>query len=537
MTGVSLWRKALPVATPLGLGLGVAIGLLAGAQNWGALLAVLLSTGALAAATRVLAPEDRRLVGLTIALAFVSRLALGAVIWFVSSSRGSGGFVTGDDIDYATMGWAVAQYLLGTPIHPYYPPLWAGNDYLVGTYVYFETAIFLLFGRNVPVVLVVNAAIAAGTLVILYGLARELFGKSAARASTLMIAFVPSLVLWSSLNLKDAMALLLASAVLSLLNRFARGARVSLLVSMFLLLLPLEGMRKYLFVGLALVIPIAVAITPRLRPGSRAAWAGSAFVLSGALLFITGYSGWVNPAALSSLEVIRSAMASGARTGFYEPIPIDANDGATFLVPGEGDPEVVNVPQGGRVVLDDGSPRQAGVIYVRPGSIVVVGPSGQTPAPERRTLTFNERSGTPTAQFGSRPDDRLVFERTLAHLPRGLAYAYFAPFPWEVRRPADLATMPEMLLWYGSLPAAAWTAWRSRTRWRLVAPLVLFVLGLMSIFVLTEGNVGILFRHRGMVIPYVLILAAPGFLALVAAIGGGVPDRIPSALHRFVRTR
>jgi hypothetical protein len=41
--------------------------------------------------------------------------------------------------------------------------------------------------------------------------------------------------------------------------------------------------------------------------------------------------------------------------------------------------------------------------------------------------------------------------------------------------------------------------------------LIFFVGGTLIIFALVEGNVGTLFRHRAMVVPFVLILASPAF--------------------------
>ncbi len=115
--------------------------------------------------------------------------------------------------------------------------------------------------------------------------------------------------------------------------------------------------------------------------------------------------------------------------------------------------------------------------------------------------------------------------RTIAYLPKGLAYALFAPFPWDLRRTLDALTVPEMLTWYVLFVAAVWTAWIDRRRWRTLAPLLAFVIGMMFVFALAEGNVGTLFRHRGMVIPTVAVLAAPTLVALAARAPGSAPAR------------
>jgi hypothetical protein len=98
--------------------------------------------------------------------------------------------------------------------------------------------------------------------------------------------------------------------------------------------------------------------------------------------------------------------------------------------------------------------------------------------------------------------------KTLRCLPTGLAFALFAPFPGSGTRPQDLLPIPEMVVWYVLLVAATIALWRWRRRWRVLAPLVLFVAGTVLIFALAEGNVGILYRHRAMIIPFVALIAA-----------------------------
>lgn len=545
-------RLAAAVAT--GAAAGVGAGLLLIAANWGAIAVAALCGLALGVAVRRVDVTYRHWLALITAGAFAIRLGLGQVIHSASLAMGRGGFVTGDDSDYALMATAVSRYLRGDPLQPFVPPLWAGNDYLVGTFVYIETTIFLIFGPNVPVMLVLNAAISALTLLVLFDLGRRLVGARPALIAIGLIAIYPSLVLWSSLNLKDALAGLIAAVALWLLRRFVERPRTLLFAALFFVLLPLEGLRKYLFVGLVLVAPIAVAAGLRVQWPRRVIWSGASVAASTAYLLVLGYSGWLQPAGLSSLEVIRAAMASGARTAYYEPLPVGASAGTTFVVPGRGEGRIVHVSPGTTVVLatpspaagapsaspDPAGPRPVAVV-VRPGDIVVVGPPETTPAPplHRRTLNFNDqREGRPTTQIGTDPSrgtsgnsDALVLERTIAHIPRGLAYALGAPFVWEARRPSELAAVPEMLIWYAALVAAAWTLWIERRRWRELLPLALFITGLIGIFVLTEGNVGILFRHRGMVIPFVLMLAAPGLLQAAGAIRRKVPAPPRKALR------
>lgn len=513
------------LAATIGAFTGVGLGLMLSTENWGGLLVAGLCVLVLVAAVRRLDAASRGRVALIVAVSFALRLGLGQAIYWGSMWMGHGGFVTGDDTDYALMARAVSGYLLGQPLEPFVPPLWAGNDYLVGTYVYMGTAVFLLVGPNVPVVLVLNAAFASAGLILLFDLGRRLFGLRAGALAASIVAVYPSLVLWSSLNLKDAVAFLLSAMVLWFVTRAVAERRFWLALASYVVLIPLEGMRRYLFISLAVLVPIIFLTS--LSGGRRWRWSAVAAIASVVLLLSTGYSAWLSPTALNSLEAIRAAMAIRARTGYYQPTTVSAGVGSTFVVPGSGPAEVVHVPEGARIVLSTCPPApvacpSARAGEVRPGSIVVVGPPETTPAPmpARRPLGFTDLTGPePAVQLASDAPatserDGLVLQRTIAHIPRGLAYALAAPFPWAAERVADLVTIPEMLLWYLSVVAGLWTCWVYRSRWRKLLAIVLLIIELIGIFVLAEGNVGILFRHRGMVIPYVILLAAPTFLTL-----------------------
>ena len=105
--------------------------------------------------------------------------------------------------------------------------------------------------------------------------------------------------------------------------------------------------------------------------------------------------------------------------------------------------------------------------------------------------------------------------RTLEYVPFGLAFALFAPFPGSGTRAQDVLPIPEMLVWYGLLIAAGLSLWRWRRTWRVLAPIVLFICATVLIFALAEGNVGTLYRHRAMIIPFVIVLAAPALSRVI----------------------
>lgn len=433
----------------------VATGALAGAA-----LGLMLANGELVAAgaacvlaalvmfgVRIAAPPPvRRPVGAIVGLSFALHVAAATFIYFGSLAVGRGGFVTGDDATYARFSWAFARYLLNDPQPPYVPPAWGGDEYLFGTWVYLESAIFVLFGQRVLLPLMLNAALSAGLVLLVFDLSRRLFGNTAALVAAAIISFYPSLVLWSSLNLKDALVLFLIALCLWCLTRFQSGARASGLVGAFVVLVLIESLRWYVFVGLAIIVPMAVAFAPRLSAGQRIRWSTVAALLTALLIALSSIS-LSDAGSLTELERTRQNMARDAETRFVDT-PRPAQPAAPSEPPS-------HVPSGTAVPADD------------------------------------------------------ALLRTIRHFPTGLAYTLFAPFPWALRRLTEWVTLPEMLLWYVLLAALPWTVWRARSLWPSWTPLLLFVAGLLFIFALTEGNVGTLYRHRAMVIPFVAVLAAP----------------------------
>lgn len=507
-------------AAGIGLFGGAAVAWLVGDANYVALGAAALFTLFVVLLTRAITPAPARQdVYLLVLLALTLRYAVAVIVHDGSLVVGRGGFITGDDAAYADFSRILAQVYRGETVTSDY----GGYLNLLGTFVYLETAIFLLVGPNVVVVELLNAALGACLVALTCDLGRRLFDD--ARADLLagaLVAFYPSLVLWTSLNLKDSLALFLISTVLWLIVIFNRTLVVWLVPAMYVPLLLMASLRFYVFVGLAIVIPIGVLVASARRSVvQRIGTAALALALS-ALLTVVQSAGneALSASLLAHLESERAAMAVGARTGFGTAVVL-VERGATYVVPSSPEnpvppgrtPGVVIVQPDARIVIGSPLPGQ-NTIPVLPGDVIVVAGAGTrpTPAPQPRQLPVTVTSGE--LQLADASADSVVL-RTLGYLPVGLAFALFAPFPGAGRRAQDLLPIPEMLVWYVVLVATVVALWHSRSRWRSLAPLVLFVGGTLLIFALAEGNVGTLYRHRAMVIPFVIVLAAPALIRLL----------------------
>lgn len=539
---------AIGVGVPLGIALGSAV---ISSSLSSALTGLVLAGIVPLVAYRTASADDRVFVMRTALLAFALRAAAGAVLFVGSTWIGRGGAVTGDDGAYADLAWAFVRYLKGDPHPPDVPPIWNGQAYLFGTFVYLESALFYVIGREMLAMQFINAAVAALTYVVLFDMSRTVFGPRPARLVMLLAAVFPSLVLWSSLNLKEALVVAGVTTVLWALMHMAWRFGAALLAISYVLIFLLESMRGYSFLGLLIVLPIGVAIAPGLERRRRAALVLVAASLSLALLATSQYSPFVDLRyTIENIDVVRRAQGESARTAFVEPRPVAVRRGETFYVPtaapnpsgsatnSSGSPTPTRAPvvyyvqPGTRVVLASSTPVsgvqgpvvvESSVVTVQPGDIVIVGTPDTTPAPRdaSRALPFvDQREGGQGATLDvvappHTESEALVLNRTLTHIPTGLAHAFFAPFPWEVHRLTEAALLPETLLWYALLLSAVWTLWRRRGAWRVLAPVVLYLGGVFALFSLLEGNVGTLLRHRAMLVPYVVMLAAPTLLALL----------------------
>ncbi len=96
----------------------------------------------------------------------------------------------------------------------------------------------------------------------------------------------------------------------------------------------------------------------------------------------------------------------------------------------------------------------------------------------------------------------------------GAAHLLLAPFPWQLGGGSlrMLLTLPELLVWWwlvfvGLFPGL-WHV--CRTRFAEVQPMLFFILGLGLLYSMMFGNVGLVFRQRAQLLPWLLIIAVVG---------------------------
>ncbi len=101
----------------------------------------------------------------------------------------------------------------------------------------------------------------------------------------------------------------------------------------------------------------------------------------------------------------------------------------------------------------------------------------------------------------------------LSMLTVGSIYLLLSPFPWQITNVSQLATLPDLLLWWWLvfkfiLPGIRYCWGRHQA---LILSLSSFVLPLLLFYAFIFGNVGLAYRQRAQLMPFMLILAAAGY--------------------------
>jgi hypothetical protein len=119
-----------------------------------------------------------------------------------------------------------------------------------------------------------------------------------------------------------------------------------------------------------------------------------------------------------------------------------------------------------------------------------------------------------SAQSGFGQDiDVSTPEGLLTAIPLGMTYLILAPFPWQLTSLRQMITLPEMVVWWLSLPLVVLGLWFSlKHRLREVAPIVIFTSLLTLTYSILLGNVGTAYRQRAQLLVFYFIFAGVGFV-------------------------
>lgn len=197
----------------------------------------------------------RRWLGGLVLAAIVVRVAVLLVVHFGLAQE----LFAPDALTYWGGGRILAEHWRGLG-----PPL----DRDLGTqvvYTYLNGFFHYVLGDSTFGIVVLNLFAGVWTVLLTFAIARELLSERVGKVAALLVAFFPSLVLWSVLNIRDALTTFAVVATLYFGLRVYRTGRVVELLGVGLGVVFLAGLRDYMgFLVLAGLILGAVSL---LRPG------------------------------------------------------------------------------------------------------------------------------------------------------------------------------------------------------------------------------------------------------------------------------
>ena len=200
-------------------------------------------------------------------------------------------------------------------------------------YFYVNAALFYLFGESQIWVKALNSFIGALAPRYVFLISRSLFGDVVARRSALFCEFLPSLVLWSVLNIRDVWVVFLILLISWKSYVVIRGYSPKALVSVVLAALALSWFRDYLFYVVALPPVAAILIGRRSHLGRN-------FVLAllagfGVMLLVQHAQAGATAVDRMSLEALsksRQDLATGGST-VGESVDISTPERALAYLP------------------------------------------------------------------------------------------------------------------------------------------------------------------------------------------------------------
>lgn len=278
--------------------------------------------------TASMAPAERDALRRLLVLALVARLAMATMFALVPETR-----IFHEDADgYELTGRRIAAGWAG-----HAPPFHSPEGVPNRGFFYIAAAIYYVMFEIPSSVSYVNAIIGALSVLYVYRLSRRFFHPLVARMAALLTAFIPSMVLWSSIALKDPLMTLLVlmslDACVALRRRFSIGAVLGVVLPLVAML----PIRFYMIYFLA----FAIAGSLLFERGTRLATGVPKQLLVavgvGALLVLVGLTGAAQQSTefldLSRVSSFRHGMAVSANSGYDADVDVSTPGRALAFLP------------------------------------------------------------------------------------------------------------------------------------------------------------------------------------------------------------
>jgi len=131
-------------------------------------------------------------------------------------------------------------------------------------------------------------------------------------------------------------------------------------------------------------------------------------------------------------------------------------------------------------------------------------------------LERTRKDAAVSAESGFGKDvDVSTTDGALSTIPIGFTYLMLAPFPWQMTSFRSLITLPEMVVWWCSLPILITGLWFAlKVRLRKILPILVFTIMLTLSYSVFQGNVGNAYRQRAQLLIFYFIFTSVGFVLM-----------------------
>jgi hypothetical protein len=190
------------------------------------------------------AVRDRRYLAYLVLAGFALRVVVAAGLRHFGLNE----VIAPDEETFHVNGLQFCRWLQGeTPYRLSYrllDSLQVGYFYLVGTMYY-------VFGVKPFLPVLVNCLMGSLIAIPVFRIARDLHGREAARISAVLVTFFPSVLLWSTMLLRDSIVILLLLLIIIAVMELRKHFSLVNLAIFLGLLMVLGTLRQYLFIMVA----------------------------------------------------------------------------------------------------------------------------------------------------------------------------------------------------------------------------------------------------------------------------------------------
>ena len=278
--------------------------------------------------------DERQFLLRVFTLAVLARIIVAAIIFVGHKEE----FFGGDANTYDIFGQSLLQS-------------WHGDNYHAARYagfiksgasawgmLYVVAAVYQLVGENRFAIQLINASVGAAAAFSIYYSAQTLFNNTrVSRVATILVAFFPSLILWSSQALKDGLIILALALAILMTLRLMEKITLGYLLVLTGCLLALLSLRFYIFymmvaavVGSFMMGTKAMNTQSFLQRFVVVAAIGLAFTWFGVLRYAgTQFTRY------SDLRVIQMSRVdqANAGSGFGKDVDVSTTEGALTAIP------------------------------------------------------------------------------------------------------------------------------------------------------------------------------------------------------------